>query len=70
MTVKLKLLDQARAKIRLKQSTSTEKRAALAGAEQRGQSGGSGLSGMAGIARRSEQAEVGQTGFPHWSPLE
>lgn len=39
MTVKLKLLDQARAKIRLKQSTSTEKRAALAWVEQRGQPG-------------------------------
>lgn len=39
MTVKLKLLDQARAKIRFKQSASTEKRAVLAWAEQRGQPG-------------------------------
>ena len=39
MMVKPRLLDRVRAKIRLKHFASTGKRAALAGAEQRGQAG-------------------------------
>ena len=39
MIVKPKLLDRVRAKIRLKHFTSTGKRAALAGTEQRGRFG-------------------------------